>query len=974
MRRSHTHLGFAMAALLCAVALMVLPTSALAQTDVTTARIGGQVTDESGAPLPGATVECKNSETGLTVVETADQNGSYRCLNLPTGEYSVSATLEGFANAAADVRLVIGSAPTVNFTLPQGKVEETITVTADQIPTVEVTNTAAQTSIVTEQLKGLPNPGRDFRSLVLLTPQTRFDSERGNLSISGQRGINTNVTVDGVDFNNAFFGGTTGGAEGRAPLSISQESIKEFSVITNGASAEFGRSGGGVVNVVTKSGSNVLHGSLFYNEQPQSLIENFANGSEPRDQSKKQYGGSLGGPIVKDKLFYFVSYDQQKQSVTIPLVSTVLNSAVFAKYPELNTPPDYIQTRDGDVTFGRLDFQAAQQHRFWLRVNLTDYTGENGTSSATNRAESRNGVEGLDTKAYVGGWSGTFGSNLLNDLNLNYINEDTPREDKGLNLPSFQINSPSVSYGEETFLPITSTTKRKAIGDTLTYLRGDHVAKAGFEYNDTSINQVFKGNWRGVIIFNTMESFLAGKWQEYRQFGGLGGLTSDEAGKASFGQKETALFLQDQWFVTPKLTLSLGLRAENLDNPGDPILNPQDVNANGSFNLTAKVPDASLSDQLSPRLGISWSPDDKTAIRFSAGRFWSRTPAILLAQLYTSNGLRGTQFNIVNPVVNGVVTAPTNPLAPGWGTTFTVTGVERIDFTRVTAPPRPGVFAIDPNFENPYTDRLTLGAERELFWQTVFGLDLTYAKSKQLQRLKDLNRVYDGTTSANGLPHYSSTRPNPYYGTITTSVSDAESKYTAATLVVRRRLINNFSFYGALTYSKDKDNDSNERNFAGIQAEDYNDLDSVWGYSNRDQRWKGVVNALYKTPWWGIGVSGSLRYFSGSPGNPTAGVDINNDGQNGTDRPTVNGVHFERNSFRQPSFRSLDLRLSKDFNVGPGAITVFADCFNCTNEDNFSITDFTYGNNADGTPRTTFLTKNTGGDPRTIQFGARFDF
>ena len=231
-------------------------------------------------------------------------------------------------------------------------------------------NTSAQTSIITEQLKGLPNPGRDFRSLVLLTPQTRFDSERGNLSISGQRGINTNVTVDGVDFNNAFFGGTTGGAEGRAPLSISQESIKEFSVITNGASAEFGRSGGGVVNVVTKSGSNVLHGSLFYNEQPQSLIENFANGSEPRDQSKKQYGGSIGGPIIKDKLFYFVSYDQQKQSVTIPLVSTVLNSAVFAKYPDLVTPPDYIQTRDGDVTFGRLDFQATPQHRF--RINCHD--------------------------------------------------------------------------------------------------------------------------------------------------------------------------------------------------------------------------------------------------------------------------------------------------------------------------------------------------------------------------------------------------------------------------------------------------------------------------------------------------------------------------------------------------------------------------------------------------------------------------
>lgn len=973
MRRSHPSLGLAIGTLVCVLAMAGLPTSLLAQTDVTTARINGQVTDESGAPLPGATVECKNSETGYVAVETANETGSYRCLNLPTGQYAVAASLEGFATATADVRLVIGSAPTVNFTLPQSTVTETITVSADQIPTVEITNTAASTSIQTEQLKGLPNAGRDFRNLVLLTPQTRFDSERGNLAISGQRGINTNVTVDGVDFNNAFFGGTTGSAEGRAPLSISQESIKEFSVITNGASAEFGRSGGGFVNVVTKSGSNVLHGSLFYNNQPQSLIENFANGTEPKDQEKEQYGGSIGGPIIKDKLFYFVSYDQQKQSINIPIDSPVLDPRVPATYPELATPPQYVQTRDGDVTFGRLDWQATPQNRFWLRANLTDYTGENGTSSASNRAESRNGVEGLDTKAYVGGWSGQFGSNILNDLNVNYINEDTPREDKGLNLPNFQISSPSVSYGEETFLPIVSTTKRKAIGDTLTYLVGDHVAKAGFEYNDTSIDQVFRGNWRGVFIFNTMDNFLAGKWQQYRQFGGLNGLSSSEAGKASFGQKETALFLQDQWFVNPHFTLSVGLRAENLDNPDDPILNQFDVQPNGSFGLTSKVPDASLGDQLSPRVGLTWAPDDKTAVRFSAGRFWSRTPAILLAQLYTSNGLRGTQYTITNPTAGTVVSPPTDPLAPGWGANFTVPGVERIDFSRVPVVPRPGVFVIDPNFENPYTDRVTLGGEREMWWQTVFGLDFTYAKGRQLQRLTDINRQYDGTTATNGLPRYSRTVfPYPYYGVITTSISDASSKYTAATLTVRRRLINNFSFYAATTYSKDKDNDSNERNFAGIQAEDFNDLDLNWGWSNRDQRWRTVVNGLYQTPWWGIGISGSIKYASGSPGNVTVGSDINQDGQTGTDRPTVDGVHFDRNSYRQPAFRSLDLRLSKDFNVGPGQISIFADCFNCTNEDNFTITNFTWG--VGQTPDTRFLTRNAGGDPRTIQFGARFDF
>ncbi len=134
----------------------------------------------------------------------------------------------------------------------------------------------------------------------------------------------------------------------------------------------------------------------------------------------------------------------------------------------------------------------------------------------------------------------------------------------------------------------------------------------------------------------------------------------------------------------------------------------------------------------------------------------------------------------------------------------------------------------------------------------------------------------------------------------------------------------------------------------------------------------GGQRASGKTPVWGIGVSGSFRYATGSPCNATAGTDFNNDGQSGTDRPTVNGVHFERNSERQPAFTSLDLRLSKEFGVGPGMITIFADCFNCTNEDNYFITDFVWGNQQ--TPRATYLTKNAGGDPRTLQFGARFDF
>ncbi|HEV7518696.1 MAG TPA: TonB-dependent receptor, partial [Thermoanaerobaculia bacterium] len=569
-------------ALLVLGLLLALAGAAFAQTDVTTSRISGTVKGGDGAPLPGVTIEATNQETGLKPTTVTDKEGFYRILNLPTGTYTVSASLEGFdTSSRKDIRLLLGSTPSVNFTLEVGKVTENITVTA-AVPVVEVTNTTVGTTVQSEQIKAIPINGRDFKSLVLLTPETRLDSERGNLSISGQRGINTNVTIDGVDYNDAFFGGTVGSAEGRAPLSISQESIKEFSVITNGASVEFGRSGGGFVNVITKSGTNVLHGSGFYYDQPQSLIAKFAKvPNTPRasaaDQKKDQYGASLGGAAVKDRLFYFLSYDKQKQDVTVPISAFVLDPAIFAQYPVLASPPAYTQTRDGDVKFGRLDFQVTPSQRVMARVNVDKYTGVNGTSGAQTRTASYNGVEGLDSKNYVGTYSGQFGVNVLNDVNLNYTDESTPRADKGLNLPEIQLGS--ARYGEVSFLPIVSATKRKEAADTFTYLLDTHILKAGFDYNDTSIDQVFRGNWRGVYIFNNQADLLAGKWSQYRQFGGLGGLTSTQAGRAAFGQKETALFFQDQWFVRPNLTVSAGLRWEGLNNPDAPVLNANDRNA-----------------------------------------------------------------------------------------------------------------------------------------------------------------------------------------------------------------------------------------------------------------------------------------------------------------------------------------------------------------------------------------------------------
>jgi hypothetical protein len=974
---------------------------ALAQTDVTTSRISGTVRDVDGGALPGATCEAKNLETGLTSTGTTRSDGFYQLINLPTGRYSVTATLSGFRTGVRpEVRIDIGTVATVDFKLSLGT-SEAITV-AGTAPTVEVTNTSASTTIQTEQLKALPMNGRNYQDLILLTPETRKDPEsRGTVLVSGQRGINTNTTLDGVDFDNGFFGGAFGSAEGRAPLAISQESIKEFTVIRNGASVEFGPSGGGVINLITKSGTNVLHGSGFYYAQPHSTVAKLAipNGApagtvalEAPDTKKKQYGGSAGGPIVQDHLFFFVSYDQQKQSVGIPVNSVVLDPSIANKYPAWASNPTYIQTTDGRVMFGRLDFQLSSSQRLMARLNYGQYEGDHGTSASQNQSSGHNGIEGLQSHAYVATWTGQFGPSLINDVNGQYVIEQTPRAQILPDLP--EIRYGSFSFGSTSFLPITSAADRISFGDTATYLAHNHVVKAGAEYNKTSINQVFKGNWRGVYVFagNNLANLLAGKWTQYFQFGGLGGLTADEAGKAAFAQKELAFYVQDQWFITPKLTLTAGVRYERLNNPDNPILNPNNVRPNGSYVLDAEIPDQN--NKWSPRVGFSYAPDPKTAVRLSLGRFWARTPAILFSQLLTSNGLQGTQYTI-----NAGASGPTDPLSPGWGPTFDPTGVQKIDFTKIPTPTGLGVFTASPSYKDPVTDRITLGIDREVFANTAVGIEGTYAKAKNLERLNDPNLAYctsntqagctqattnsQGLSTVNGQRVYSTVRPDPFYGRVSTYTTDATSKYEAVTLNIQHRFTKDLQFFASATWSEDKDSDSNERNFAGAQAEDLHNLDGSYGWSNRDQRWRLGANANWNTPWWGIGLSGTVRFSSGTDFTATTGSDTTAGNQDGftNDRPTINGVHFSRNQFRNPSSYQADFRLAKTFNLGsfgsnmmgPLGVTVLVECFNCTNTANRFVTNTTWG--AAQTPSSTFgITNGVTTLPRTLQFAGRIDF
>lgn len=986
------------AAGLLLAALALAPSPAAGQTDVTTGRIVGRIADQEGQPLAGATVEARNAATGLVLTGQADARGLYRLVNVPVGDWSVSATLQGFAKRTrSGVAVNVGSAVTVDFRLALGAAAEA-TVTAEA-PAVETTQTATQAVVDAAAIQSLPIAGRNFTDFVLLTPNSQRETQRGNLSLSGQRGIATNVAVDGVDFTNAFFGGTTGAAEGRAPIAISQESVREFQVVQSGASAEYGRSGGGFVNVVTKSGTNEWKGSAFGYYRPSEWTSARADGVEPREAKKVNLGASLGGPVLRDRLFFFASYEQQRQDETYPLSSAVAQaeSILYYRTPGFPVPrsgSDFLQTQDADVWFGRLDFQASERNRVVARVNRNEYEGLNGTNSNPNYAESYNGIEGLETTSLVLQWNAVATPSLINDLNAQYVSESTPRKDKGYGVPDIQVSG-GARLGEVSFLPITAEQHRLTLSDSVTWLSGNHVAKAGVEFNDTGMDQVFKGNWRGVFIFTAagsrtaLQNLEAGRWNEYREFIGLNGLTADEAGRYDRKQREYAVFLQDQWYLSSSLTATVGLRYEYQDNPDDPVLDASKVAVAGAGVVTpdARIPDAK--NQLSPRVSLAWSPTPRTVVRASAGRYYSRFPAILTAQLYTSNGIAGTQY-----VISGVgATGPVpGTVAPGWGTEWDPTRIQQLgSLPAGTVLPAPGVFTIDPDFRNSHTDQATLGAEQELFGIS-FGLDATWAKGYDLERLGDVNLVRSSNPAADcpGLSasvgcygrtingRRTPTRINPAYARVSSYVSDGRSEFWSATFRFRRSFANGLRFFGSVTRGEDKDSDSNERNFSGIFLEDVMNPDLNWGWSDRDQRWKFLGNIS-----WDFRISGRVdgfagavySYATGRPWTPRVNVDMNNDGISDTDRPVVGGEHLARNSYRYPDSSTLDVRVGVAMGLGPGRVSVFAECFNCANAANRGITTANQQWGTGAIPPQSFGVPDTvTNSPRAFQAAVRYDF
>jgi len=655
-----------------------------AQAQATTGQIAGVVIDQTGAAIANATITAENLQTGFKQTTTSKANGEYVLVQLPVGSYKLTAEATNFAPTTVEnATVIVGRTLNINLTLGVAAVTgEVVEVTASGV-SIQTTRSEADAIQNSTAIQNLPINGRRFQDFVTLAPNALVEPRRQQISLSGQRGIyGANVNVDGMDYNQPFFGGIRGGERSNSAFTIPQESIREFQVVSAGYAPEFGRSTGGTVNAVTKSGTNEFHGTAFYLLRPQeaSRTNDFFRAQEEEfvaqgitgkinaAPTQHQFGGSIGGPIVKNKFFFFFAYEQQvlrqTRSTAFPNLGLVnpntltpSERAVYDFY--VSEQGNFRQTNDAWAPLLRLDWQITSKNLLTVRYNFSYNRALNANSNGpqifptTNSSLANNGAERNRNNIGVVSLYTTLTPNLFNEFRFQFAREDRPR---GSNSSRPTFNSFIGNVGAVPFLPTTQYDTRTQFVNNLTVLAGNHTMKFGVDYSRVFANQLFGFNQFGnysLIGANTTLAVLravqvpvvppgAPPTAQRGRFDVPANYTVQIGNRfTEYTVHQLAFFGQDSWRIRPNFTLNYGLRWEGQYNPTPAANNTDLVNIVRSVQYPIDVPGfrrdptqiPDVTNQYAPRVGIAWDPfnNGKSVFRANGGIYYATTPLLLFA-------------------------------------------------------------------------------------------------------------------------------------------------------------------------------------------------------------------------------------------------------------------------------------------------------------------------------------------------------
>jgi len=955
-----------------------------------TATLRGTILDQNGAVVPAATVSVVNQETGINrrTVST-NESGDYVFPSLTPGLYRVTVDAPNFMKAVKEnVRLNVGETQEFNFTMEVGGAQQTVTVTNDE-PLVETSTSRIGGNISQQELVELPSINRNFIGFVGLVPGVvpnisteSFGSD--SVSVNGQDPRYNNFTLDGANNNDDVIG-QRAGAQARTAL----EAVQEFQVLTNTFSAEFGRTSGGIINAVTKSGTNSFRGSVFgfFQDNSWNAKSRFAelNNLEDAETSYKQFGGTIGGPIKKDFAHFFFSYERTNidQGVIIDIPAR----------PTLSTSTATLTRADNFLVRG--DVQPSQKHQVSVRylrenspqLNQIIPVGTRPVTLAAAREEAD-----VD-QTVVGSWTYNMKANLLNDLRLSFTQEDVAFASPGFNggTPQDQL-PPTLQFN--TFVDQQSNVAQTRVNnsyrffDTVTWIKGSHSLKFGLDYNYVTADSVTADNLNGTFSFPFDLPFNAADPRSYPER-----LSIRVGGPQRTFQinHNTSVFTQDDWKVNRKLTLNLGIRYDD------------ETISDDNFNF-------------SPRLGFAWDifGDAKTVIRGGLGTFYQNTPFELITAFntagpFSTSFVRNFPLNSADPGPRAG-NFPTDPMLVNGPTVNRALLATIVGTNTLLANPAP---VVDNTLRKmAYTRSFSIGVQREIV--ANLGVTADYIHSDGVNQFLTVNlnpgrRV--NTTSTGAITRQYATlgaviQNSPYpvvtdafsnlaYQTlavtnVTTRLNFGETKYDALQLTLDKRFSHGFQFRTSYTLAKGTGNVSgNGVPTANFQTQTSLGLDEGEGPTAFDRRHNFVFSGLYRVPKTrGLMISTIIRALSGTPFTIIdSRVDANQNGINfdplaaGTftkSRTFANGetLNFNVNNnggfngARLPGFFQVDLRLAYKFNITERMNAGFTfEVFNLANRTNYDETTV-----SGDISQSTFLIPSVAKPPRTIQLGFRFAF